>query len=386
MKRQLKSMVRLLATAEDEATHEFFAVIEFRDIYGGVRRVQLPLADLKDLKATERFLINAGAYLPEDDSETTEALRGLQANNVARWVFASSLGWHGDDHLRFVRPRGVIGKQRDGVRVRPPRALGAYVKVIGTRGTHAGWSTHVARPARYSSRMVLAICAGFAAPLLRLTGMSSFAIYLSGTAKSGKSTLTVAAGSVMGLAREDDLPNFRTTDAALGELPMAFNDSLLPLNELGLMKGSRNQRRNRHRDLTYGLAEGRDTTRSRLFLMGKSDKVPKWHSIVLANGEETSDELAMQAGETRMAGETVRWIDLPARRPGSPDIFDRAPAFKSAAKRSAWFAKRCAALRSSCERYHGVAHRHFIKHVIRERQTIRSELVQLRADSGESGQ
>ena len=32
----------------------------------------------------------------------------------------------------------------------------------------------------------------------------------------------------------EDLPNFRATDAAFGEIPAAFNDTLLPLNELGL--------------------------------------------------------------------------------------------------------------------------------------------------------
>jgi putative DNA primase/helicase len=136
-----------------------------------------------------------------------------------------------NDYRQFVRPKAVIGKQQDGATVCPPRTLGAYVKVIGRRGTHEEWSKHVAGPARYSSCMVLAICAAFAAPLLKFVGMSSFAIYLSGAAKIGKSTVTVAAGSVLGFASEDALPNFRTTDAALGELATAFNDNLMPFND-----------------------------------------------------------------------------------------------------------------------------------------------------------
>ena len=45
--------------------------------------------------------------------------------------------------------------------------------------------------------------------------------------------MLLAAASVIGYGREQDLPNFRATDAAFGEIPAAFNDSFLPLNELG---------------------------------------------------------------------------------------------------------------------------------------------------------
>ena len=49
-----------------------------------------------------------------------------------------------------------------------------------------------------------------------------------GLSKAGKSTALVVAGSVIGFAREKDLPNFRTTDTALGELPASFNDMVVP--------------------------------------------------------------------------------------------------------------------------------------------------------------
>jgi hypothetical protein len=187
-----------------------------------------------------------------------------------------------------------------------------------------------------------------------------------------------AAGSVIGLGTEDHLPNFRATDAAFGELPRDFNDSVLPLNEFGLLKGSTNERRQRQRELAYGFAEGRGTTYSKFVPVEKLGNNSKWASIIIANGEETSDGLAMHAGEIRMAGETVRWIDQPAVKVGCPDVFDRAPSFDSAAKRSAWFAKQCAAIRDGCRRHHGKAHRHFIARVIRRRRTIRGELIALR--------
>jgi putative DNA primase/helicase len=371
--------LEVVATAEDRASGEFFAVIKYRDIYGGVRRVQVPLAELNDTRAMKKLLANVGAHFSEDDEENLEALWAVKksAERAERWVLAPALGWY-DEYRHFVRPKGVIGSQTKGVKIRPPRNLGRHVSSMRVRGDHKNWVEHVAGPAKYSSRMVLAICAAFAAPLLRVVDMGSFAIFLTGDSKVGKSTVTLSAGSVIGLGTEDDLPNFRTTDPAFGELPQDFNDSVMPLNEFGLLKGTANERRQRQRELAYGFAEGRGTTYSKFVPVEKLGKNSKWASIIIANGEETSDGLAMRAGEIRMAGETVRWIDLPAVKVGYPDVFDRAPSFDSAAKRSAWFANQCAAIRDGCRRHHGKAHRHFITRVIRRRRTIRGEVIALR--------
>jgi hypothetical protein len=91
-------MLRLRSISEDESTHEFFAVIKFRDIYGCVRCVQLPLAELKHgFKAVEKLHTNAGAYCSDDESLNLKALRTLKnpSDKVARRKFAPALGWYG---------------------------------------------------------------------------------------------------------------------------------------------------------------------------------------------------------------------------------------------------------------------------------------------------
>jgi putative DNA primase/helicase len=372
--------LRVVATAEDQASGEFFAMVEYLDIRGGVRGVQVPLAELSDPRALKKLLINAGAYLPDDHNESAAALDMLkaQAENVKQSVFAPKLGWYGDGLCRFVRPKGVVGKQLKNAKLRPPRQLSANVSAIDTEGTHEGWMVKVAKPAAGSSRMVLAICAAFAAPLLKVVDMNSFVIFVTGASKMGKSTVTLAAGSVIGLGTEEDLPNFRTTDTAFGELLRDFNDNVMPLNEFGLLKGSANERRQRQRELAYGAAEGRGTTYSRFVPIEKSGKNIKRHSIIFANGEETSDEVALQAGESRMAGECVRWIDLLAARKGCPDVFDLTAPTGSPAERSKWFARWCGAIRRGCKNHHGHAQRHFLKQVIDHRTTIKGDLVKLR--------
>jgi hypothetical protein len=225
--------------------------------------------------------------------------------------------------------------------------------------------------------MVFAIGAALAAPLLRMAQLHSFGVLVHGAGKVGKSTMLLAAASVGGYGREQDLPNFRATDAAFGEIPASFNDSLLPLNELGLLKGSANEKYSRLRDFTYGFAEGRGTTYSKMAPIDQGVLGSKWLSISLATGEETSNDIARDAREIRMAGESVRWIDLAATRNGAAHIFDRISESVPEAEHSQWAQQRCAKIRAGCRRNHGVAIQHFIEQVIGNRETVRHDVKSL---------
>ncbi len=213
-----------------------------------------------------------------------------------------------------------------------------------------------------------------AAPLLDFLDFPSFAILLSGPSKAAKSTALVAAGSIIGIAREKDLPNFRTTDTALGELPAAFNDMAMPLNELGLLKGSVNDRYGRIRDFSYGLAEGRGTTYSKFVSHDSGNCHHKWRSLVFASGEETLDDIALSADETRSMGASIRWIDLRGTHLGAKDIFDRCPKSVSPDARVKWVRQQCKALRKAVRDNHGVAFEHFIGRIIKSRRKISARL------------
>jgi Domain of unknown function (DUF927) len=379
----LRPYLKLVAIAEDEATHEFLADIKFRDRDGNMRRVNLPLAELDNRKALVKTLTNLGAYFGTDQRANERALRKLIASKqkAKRINFAARVGWHGDGYHAFVLPNRVIGEARSKVPIRPPQLKSReYVAGIRRRGEHAEWLRAVAFHAKFSSRMVFAISAALAAPLLGMAHLPSFGILVHGDGKVGKSTMLVAAASVGGYGRERDLPNFRATDAAFGEIPAAFNDSLLPLNELGLLKGSATEKYHRLRDFTYGFAEGRGTTYSKLVPIDRGSGGSQWLSISLATGEVTSNEIARDAGEIRMAGESVRWIDLAATRNEADDIFDRIPKKVPDAERAKWADQRCARVRDGCRRNHGVTIQQFIEHVIRNRKTVRKMLLSLRQE------
>jgi Domain of unknown function (DUF927) len=364
--------LKVVAIAEDEATREFIAIIEFRDINGQIRRIQQPKSILRKIGQLKEALDNAGASLPANDQKCCRKIRALSESveNAERWKYAPHVGWY-DGHRAFVLPNKIIGQPRGYARILPPRSDNNEQRFKLTHaGDHKGWARSVAEPARYSSCMVLSICMALAGPLLDFMDFHSFGVLLSGPSKGGKSTDLVVAGSVIGFAREEDLPNFRTTDAAFGELPSDFNDMLMLINELGLLKGGKKDRSQRVRDLSYGFAGGRGTTYSKLLAQDNGNGSAKWRTLGLASGEETMDEIASAAGEIRSMGESIRWIDVRAIEPGANDIFDRCPKGISVEDRTEWARGLCQSLRKAAADNHGVAFNHFIKRVIRRRRKV----------------
>jgi putative DNA primase/helicase len=364
--------LKLVAIAEDEATNEFIAVIEFRDIDGQIRRFEQPKSTLRKIDQLKEALDNAGAYLSTNDRECRDAIRALSisADTAERRKFAAAVGWY-DGHRAFVLHDRVIGRPRGKALILPPRTRPGHQRFkLSRKGSHKDWVRSVAEPARCSSCMVLGICMALAAPLLDFLDFPSFGILLSGSPKSGKSTALVAAGSVIGFAGERDLPNFRVTDPALGELPAAFNDMVMLLNELGLLKGRATDRHERMRDWAYGFAEGCGTTYSKFAPHDGENCCPKWRSLGLGTGEETSDQISLAAGESRAMGASIRWIDLCGTQPGVKDIFDRCPKSVSADHRVTWVRDQCKSLRQGAANNHGVAFVHFIKRLIKRRRKI----------------
>ncbi len=365
---------QVVAVAEDEATREFIVVIDFRDIDGQIRRLEQPKSSLRKIDCLKEALDNAGAQLPTNDHDARDAIKALSisANKAERWKYAPAVGWY-DGHRAFVLPDRIIGRPRGNARLLPPRRHNNHQRFeLTKKGKHKDWVRSIAEPARYSSSMVLGICMALAAPLLDFLDFHSSGILLSEPSKAGKSTALVVAGSVIGFAGEEHLPNFRTTDAWFGELPAAFNDMVMPINELGLLKGSTRERYERLRHLAYGFAEGRGTTYSK-FVPHDGNRSAEWRSLGFGSGEETIDQIAFAAGETRSMGESIRWIDLPVTSLGAPDIFDRCPKTVSANGRIKWARQQCQRLRQAAADDHGVAFEHYITQVIKNRRKISAQ-------------
>jgi hypothetical protein len=365
--------VRLIAIAEREATKRFECYIELVTRNQALRYLWIARADFDDKRLLLATLKNAGLETSQDAEANDDAIHKLIASiaSAEKWIIAASTGWR-DNSKQFVLPYTIVGKGDPDVRVLHPDAGEERKRSkLGCRGTLRGWQRRVAGPARHSSRMVLGICAAFGAQVLKFAQINSFGLQISGDSKTGKSTGLVAAASVAGFSKESDLPNFRATDAALGELPAEFNDMLFPLNETKLSKGNDRVRQERMRDLAYGVAEGVGVTYSRLYT-----QQPKlqWRTIVLANSEESANDLAQRTGADRTGGEAIRWVDLPAVRKGRRTIFDLVPAEQHGGDEVGWARQTCREMREAVADNHGMAAVKFLREAVKDPNCIAEEL------------
>jgi hypothetical protein len=172
---------------------------------------------------------------------------------------------------------------------------------------------------------MVAIAASFAAPLVFASGLRNFALHFFGPTRAGKSTALLAAMSVYGLGREEDLPNWHSSEARRQEIPAAFGDIVFPLNEVGAMKGKKKDAYEKLRDLYAAYAEGGDLERHSSWQAGQGGEAMRFRGIFIATAEHSVAEYAETADETRDGGELFRAIDLPLVREGKKSIFDSLP-------------------------------------------------------------
>jgi putative DNA primase/helicase len=368
---------RMLALGDDEVTSQFFGIIEFIDVDGRLRTVRIPRDKLHNDAVLRKELINAGALLSESDAVNRKAFRKFNRSipRAERQTFAGSIGWRDNSLCGYLMGDGLVGSDSSAAKIKPPAS--SALKNCRRRGNFSAWKEHVAGPAGKSSRLVFGICAALAAPLLRPAGVPSSGYLLCGKSKIGKSTVLVVSGSVMGLGREEDLPNFTRTDAAFDDLRPVFDDSLIPINELGLLKGSKSERNRRGTEFAYQIGEGCGTTYSKYAQTTMNVRSYSRRCIIIGSSEESWDDIARSVGDIRKGGAVIRWSDLPAAHDNSPDIFDLCPKDIPQASRPHWFNEQCKLLRKHSIRNCGVALERFVMHVRESRTSIRSNTRQL---------
>ena len=172
-----------------------------------------------------------------------------------------------------------------------------------------------------------AISVAFGAPLLTLLGRQSFTINLFGPSAAGKSIATLAAASVIGIARPEDLISWKVTNARLEERLAEFNvtRSFL-IDDLNTLAGTyRENISSRICDLAYSIAQGNETGRSAAYTVTRGGRQRAWTSIVLTSSEIAVRDMAAKSNTERQQGEARRLIDVPAVFSGLDHIFDAEP-------------------------------------------------------------
>lgn len=302
--------------------------------------------ELRNLLARRGLYINpargAGALL-------CDYLAKLANPKRARVV--SRTGWHHIDPKRvFIMPNAVFGNSPVEVVYQPSLR---EPSLFNTGGDLAGWRDAVAARCVGNTRLMLAVSAAFAAPLLEPMTEEGGGLHLRGASRVGKTTaLRVAAsvwGGEAGAGAGSYIRQWRVTSNAVEGVATAHSDTLLALDELGQADG---------RDVggvAYMLANGQGKSRMD---RGAALRAPlRFRTLFLSTGELGLADKIAEAGGAVKAGQEVRLVDISADAGAGLGLFQQLHGAASAAD----FTQ---ALKDATTRFYGTAAPAFLRYLV----------------------
>ncbi|WP_395021005.1 DUF927 domain-containing protein [Dongia sp.] len=351
--------VKVLARTRDAAGENWGSLIAWSDGDGRQHEWAVPRGMLAgDGVAIREYLLQRGLYIAPGKA-AREALMmwlsSLEPKEAALSV--EQVGWHeGSAGLAFVLPDAVYGPQGG------ERIILQAISRVGHNFDQAGvledWQREIAAPAAGNTRLLLAIAAGFAAPLLRLTGEESGGINFLGQSRTGKSTAVFIGAGVWGRgARGGYVRQWRATANGLESVAAAHSDALLPLDEMGQMDPREIG------EAAYLLAN--ESGKSRATREGAARHAVTWRVFILSSGENSIGELAQEGGRKAKVGQEVRIVDVPADAGGGMGLFEELHGSSD----SDAFSRR---LRDAAGRFYGTPARAFLTALTSELESNRS--------------
>jgi putative DNA primase/helicase len=242
--------------------------------------------------------------------------QGLEVDPVARGLLAQYIqdktprsrircveqtGWAGGGLAAFVLPDEVVGPDAAKVVYQTGHAASDEYT---TGGTLAAWRAGIASKAVGNPLLMLSLCAAFAGPVLARCNAESGGIHLVGDSSTGKSTAIEAARSVWG--GPGFKRSWRTTGNGLEGAAALFNDCLLALDEISECDPREVGA------IVYSLGNGRG--KQRAGRTGAARHVKTWRCSVLSSGEFTIGTTMTEGGHRIKAGQSMRLLDVPAKR------------------------------------------------------------------------
>ena len=298
-KRYLSPPVEVVAKTRTTGGRGWGRLLRWQDAEGRAHEWAMPL----------EMLQGDGA-----DMRRTLADRGLSVavSNAARNLFAAYLqnapteklalclertGWAGG---LYILPHRVFGEGEELAVYQGPSQHGHPYREAGSV---AQWRDNVAALAVGNSRLVFAISAAFAGPLLELAGLEGGGYHFRGGSSSGKSTAVEVAASVWGKPSQYRR-QWRNTTNGLEALAVLHNDGFLALDEI------RQADPRALPDMVMMLGNGQGKSRMDKHLTARP--VALWRLVFLSSGEESLEALTNSAGKTTKAGDEIRLADIPA--------------------------------------------------------------------------
>ena len=309
---RISSRIEVLAQTLDDAGNWGF-LLSVTDPDGLSKEWAMPRELLASPTAWRSVLLSMGAdiYQPTKDDPLYNYLMAAKA--AARIRSVAKPGWTSDaeGNLIFVLPGRAIGHGSERV-VFQSKDLEAHT-TFGHSGDLDKWKREVAALCRGNSRLVIALCAALAGPLLHLLGEENGGFHLVGPSSIGKTTAVNIAASVWGRC-DLFVKSWRTTDNALESTAVRHNDTLLILDELSQVNPMQAG------DIAYMLGNGKGKGRSDK--SGTARATASWRVLFLSTGERSLAEHMESGNRQALAGQEVRLINLTADASAEMGLFE----------------------------------------------------------------
>lgn len=317
--------LRVLAVTRDAESKNWGRLLKVVNADGKHHRWAMPAALLASTRGDEyrQHLLSLGATIGHGPAAANALHRYLSAtvdftgNRLERAIAATRLGWHDG---AFVLPDRAIGTDEQVVY----QSTSVVRAAIRERGTLDEWRNKIAKPAEGNSRLMLAVSAAFAATMLGPLQREGVGIHFRGDSSTGKTTALLIAGSVWGGPLDADAKGYilswQATANAIESMAEAHCDLPLCLDELSLVRGEDAAR------MAYQLASG--IGRSRALKNGQGAPRLEWRTLPISSGETSLDDKIAEerfGNQRQMAGQAVRFIDIPADAGTGFGLFDHAP-------------------------------------------------------------
>ena len=311
----------VLALFRNDKRIDWGRLLEWTDPDGTLHRYLLPDEQLagsdasvwRSQLAKEGYSIGSGKKCHE---LLARYLTNCQPERRMRCVYRT--GWHGE---AFVLPDKVLpASSSDSIVLLNPPSRNPYVQ----GGTFEDWQKTIGTWAAGNSRLLFALCASLAAPLLEMLRQESGGFNWTGVSSTGKTTALFAAASVWGKGSLSDgyiLP-WRSTDNGLEAQAALHSDTALCLDELSQVPPRVLQ------ETAYML--GNSQGKARANRRGTGREIKSWRTIFLSTGEVGLVDKLAEEGRKAHAGQTVRMIDILADAGVGMGLFENLHDFTSA--------------------------------------------------------
>ena len=306
----------------DGKSDEWARILKILDQDGVQKEFRMPMSLLAgDGNALKEKLLSLGVLL---NFAATNTLKNYiaQSKPKERARAFDKTGWDGNCYIlsehKIYSPDDKNSQKKERLILN----IEGYTPTFEQKGTLEEWQQTIGKYAIGNSRLQFSIIAALAAPLLKFFDEDNFGIHYFGSSSIGKSITLQVANSIWG----KKVHTWRTTDNAAESLARSSNDGLLILDELSQVGADAADA------LAYMLGNG--SGKARANKKGEARPISEFRLIFLSSGEiGLESKISESKGKKQIkAGQTVRFIEIPADAGKGMGVFENIHGFDNPGK------------------------------------------------------